>query len=511
MSNMYEGFDVIQQCKEGDFSSVSEHVPELIEDLINFSFEGVVIGASALAAIAENHTHILRLDCLIHLAAVHAKGAQTPTALDFERWLNRQLRNSPIFQLEDPPEDFAIGNVCTALGNRRVFNGDASHSDYYLQDLLDALQAAPSRFNLLREQCGAVLLLSDRLADRHGYSRNTSGDAGGSENVSIPASCDILEWAERSLFTPGALASGGIEVSLLRPFIRSTGDLREVASHERVMRPRRFPLLRVGDSLLIAFPTSIAMAVTEHVLEAVSEQGMLRSLHRALMRVQQERALRPTTLSLEDGASERGKLPTRYTPPSEYVTEGAFRFDVTKHLHIIFLHDDLASVLRDGIDAVWKPKFGLDLARHIEQSAHALAREAGYSGGLTLLVIGGIWRGFEIASAHNLPVNWSLQAWSSADLDYLVATESKWKLMLWKCSMLRKQLESMSVTFVGVHSDAHLFSYWRNLGFRLLPEGGPPELPLGVGIGVSEILSLRGDGRRRLMSIAFCDPTRGSG
>jgi hypothetical protein len=74
------------------------------------------------------------LDALLHLVAIHCCGARLVDVRSLDRWLNRFLAASLLFQREDPAEDVAIGNVMTASGNYRVFNGDSNHPDYYALD-----------------------------------------------------------------------------------------------------------------------------------------------------------------------------------------------------------------------------------------------------------------------------------------------------------------------------------------------------------------------------------------
>jgi hypothetical protein len=58
-------------------------------------------------------------------------------------------------RFEDPPEDFAIGNVCTPVGDRLVFNGEWSGPDQILQDVLDAVETGPASLDGLTQRQGA--------------------------------------------------------------------------------------------------------------------------------------------------------------------------------------------------------------------------------------------------------------------------------------------------------------------------------------------------------------------
>jgi hypothetical protein len=48
------------------------------------------------------------------------------------------------------------------------------------------------------------------------------------------------------------------------------------------------------------------------------------------------------------------------------ISQTAFRFDIDKHVHLIFLHDELDLVCRDGLDGSWMPSGGEAFTDHIE-------------------------------------------------------------------------------------------------------------------------------------------------
>jgi hypothetical protein len=155
--------------------SAAHELTALRQELSEFDPVKVIAGCAALAALADNHTRIFRIDSLIHLAALHCAGTKVPTGAEFARWFNAYLTESHIVRFEDPPEDFAIGNVCTPVGDRLVFNGEWSGPDQILQDVLDAVETGPASLDGLRASGRAMLALSDLLAKRYGYSRDTAG------------------------------------------------------------------------------------------------------------------------------------------------------------------------------------------------------------------------------------------------------------------------------------------------------------------------------------------------
>src|SRR6185437_5507510 len=117
------------------------------------------------------------IDCLLYLIAMHCNGQNRVTVQALDRWLNEWLARCSLRAREDPAEDVAVAPVMTDSGDFRVFTGDWSNPDYYLQDVLDALQKGPDTLHALRNECYAALRLSELVAARRGYAR-FAGDPG---------------------------------------------------------------------------------------------------------------------------------------------------------------------------------------------------------------------------------------------------------------------------------------------------------------------------------------------
>src|ERR1035441_8130763 len=192
MTALEEWFRETDEIDEYPFELIGTKFAELTADLVTFDPISCVTAIAALSTIAENRNRMVRLDALLHLAAIHCKGTRPPSIDSLSRWLNQMLAGTAISRREDPAEDVAIGNVMTTNGNYRVFLGDSSSPDYYAQDVLDALQKAPAELYSLREECHSLLKLSDSLVEQKAYVRN-EGEAGDElSDVCFPVSDDAL-------------------------------------------------------------------------------------------------------------------------------------------------------------------------------------------------------------------------------------------------------------------------------------------------------------------------------
>ncbi len=478
------------------FDRMGAKFAELAADLAAFDPISCVIAIAALSTIADNRNRMVRLDALLHLAAVHCQGTKQPTIDSLNRWLNQMLAGTALSRREDPAEDVAIGNIMTTAGNYRVFLGDSSNPDYYAQDVLDALQKAPAEFDSLREECHSLLKLSDLLVERRAYVRN-EGEAGDEiSDVSLPVSDDAL-WALCGTVLVGddQLKSLGIQEQTIAPFTLTFEEFRKDSPGRSMRMVRRQPVIQLGDQFLIAHPTAIAWAITAHVFTSVRQKNMLGGLENSLGGLQAHRTFRLSTREIERQDILTSTLPSENTPPAKYVSQVAFRFDGNKYMHLLFLHDDVYDIEDKGITATWFPPFRDSLGAYIERSATRMLAEGACTSGLTLIVQGGVWRGCAIQTPTALPDGCSLQVWSSADLDRLMTNERRWKLLLWKYSAQKDMLSKWGVEFRG-HSDANMFSMWTHYEYRLIPKSAGIDSPNYVGLGAEFIFNMRTDNRR---------------
>jgi hypothetical protein len=496
MAAFEEWFRETEEIDEYPFDRIGTKFAELAADLAAFDPISCVTAIAALSTIAENRNRMVRLDALLHLAAVNCQGTKQPTIDSLNRWLNQMLAGTALSRREDPAEDVAIGNIMTAAGNCRVFLGDSSNPDYYAQDVLDALRKAPAELDPLREECQSLLKLSDLLVERRGYVRNDGEAEDEVSGVKLPVSDDAL-WKLCGTVLMGAdqLKNLGIQEESIAPFILTFEDFRRDA-HERSMRMvRRQPLIKLGDQFLTAHPTAIAWAMTAHIFTSVRRRNMLGGLENSLGGLQAYRTFRRSTQGIEHQDILTSKLPSEDIPPAKYVSQVAFRFDGDKYMHLLFLHDDVYDIEARGITANWFPPFRDSLVVYIERSAKRLLAEGACRSGLTLIVQGGVWRGCAIKPPTALPAGCSLQVWSSADLDRLMVNEQRWKLLLWKYSGQKDMLNEWGVRF-RAHSDANLFSMWTHYEYRLIPKSAGIDSPNYVGLGAEFIFNMRADNRR---------------
>src|ERR1039458_8695715 len=263
-------FRETDEIDEYSFDRLGTKFAGLAGDLTEFDPISCVTAIAALSTIAENRNRMVRLDALLHLAAIHCRGTKPPTIDSLNRWLNQMLAGTAVSRREDPAEDLAIGNIMTTTGNYRVFLGDSSNPDYYAQDVLDALWKAPVELDPLREECQSLLKLSDLLVERRGYVRNDGEAEDEVTGVKLPVSDDVLwELCRTVLIAADQVKSLGIQEESIAPFALAFDDFRKDARGRSMRMVRRQPVIKFGDQFLIAHPAAIAWAMTAHIFTSV--------------------------------------------------------------------------------------------------------------------------------------------------------------------------------------------------------------------------------------------------
>jgi hypothetical protein len=479
----------------------------LLQELAEFDPIKVIAGCATLAAHADNHTRIFRIDSLIHLAALHCAGSKVPTRQDYARWFNAYLPESHITRFEDPPEDFAIGNVCTQVGDRLVFNGEWSGPDQILQDLLDALESGPASLDRLRASAHAMLSLSDQVARRYGYSRHTAGSIDLVEVQIPPNDTELWQLSLLSTLDESALAVAGIASADIEPFTLTLEELRAEARRAKIKQVRSRPILRVGDMRLLIFPTSLPMAIVWFILKQIEIARMLGSLNNVLRPRQLDKTFGEVIRNIDRDEMEHHLLSRIAGLRPTSISQTAFRFDIDKHVHLIFLHDELDLVCRDGLDGSWRPSGGEAFAEHIETSARTISTQANYSGGLTIIVMGGVGRAFEIPVPKFLPDGWFLQLWPSFDFERLIWLESEWPLTLWKMSLQQTMLEALNIHF-ETPSDANFYAAWSEADYRLIPLQFLEPPRAGIVLGCGHIFKFRERVRKHVAQHSIFRPDR---
>ena len=92
----------------------------LAGELRGFAKKAAVARLAGLLTLPQLHAHTLRLELLVHLAARHCAGEETPSHDDIQRWLNEGILETQAARMEDPVEDADQYFVGAQNGERQM-------------------------------------------------------------------------------------------------------------------------------------------------------------------------------------------------------------------------------------------------------------------------------------------------------------------------------------------------------------------------------------------------------
>ncbi len=418
------------------------------------------------------HPNTFRLEVLAHLTCLHAAGNAKPRSVDLHRWLNIHLKESIVCNMEDPIQDVFVSNVITSKGNCRILNGTWENPDYWTQEVVDVLGTASDTadFGRQRAEVQALLSLSEMLADRVGLQRNVISTGDPAAVMAIPGDAELASAARRVVFTPQDLQEAGIERDRLEPFVFRQ-ESRSSLLNESIGNSslERYPLLESGADLVFALPTATSASIRRHVLERAKQLGQLTNFGEVLCEKQGHDLFLKMLLARNAFCTESKSLPSSNIDP-RFLSEAAFTFDVGKFAHFVLLHDNVGGILEEGLTSFQRfpERFQQELADHLSRSAESLASKPGYIGGLTVVVLGGLGRGFGLV-APKLFKDWEFLVWTLPDLDQLNWLEEEWLLKLWKLHHQAALLRDAGVWFGPGTEHVNLFAFWRENRWRLVP------------------------------------------
>src|SRR5258708_6100496 len=166
----------LTQIGQPDVGELANSYPELLADLQPLNAVQTAATFAGLLARPELQANCLRLEALVHFAALHCMGSKAPTKGFIRRAFDR-LTEGYYGMAEDPAEDLFVALVNTPNGNFRVFEGIREGNAFHLQSILNVVESMPTsgRFGRLRRSVENLLKISDAVAERARVQANMLG------------------------------------------------------------------------------------------------------------------------------------------------------------------------------------------------------------------------------------------------------------------------------------------------------------------------------------------------
>lgn len=480
------------------FSSIEVKLDKVVADSpgLGFQLPEFEIGVTAaciggLLTLPDLQANQLRLEVLAHLAAAYCAGRRKPRRKQFARWLNRSLKDISV--LEDPREDVFVSNLVSPLGNHRVFEGLWESADFWTQQILQILIRFPKALDAARlwSNIGPLLKLSEEIASRSRLARFEEGGGIAKLDLPIPDDESLGRAAETVVFEFSDLDRLGIDIPSLEPFVFP--DNRSVTRHERLGQStlERRPLLRVGDRIIVALPTALTVAIRRYVLDECHRLGLMTVLSSGLET--QQRAVLKGAFFTRLGATpiDARTFGPDFDRPDEFICA----FDVGHYAHVLLVPDDLSRAQAEAYASPYKMPLRDEsvFRERIRNVAELISHRSDYQAGLTIVIFGGIGRGF-VAEADELPNAWHFAHFSLADLWLLARSHDISLHRLWKMENQVELLRKEQFVPATLNGDLNLYAHWREHGWTFVPNRVPVHLVMRI--PTDSLAGLRAEVRR---------------
>ncbi len=441
----------------------------LVRRLAKYSRASVAAAVGGLLTRPENHPCAVRLEALCHLAAMACSGSERVPAANVREWLNNTLLGDELARAEDPAEDVFVSCVVSWAGTSRIFEGIWEGNDFWLQSCLSALNRPLVRPVLERTFASirALLLLSEAVAARSGVERFAMG--GGSPRGRLNVTRNGMEeGASRVSFSLGELAVLGIDCGDLDSFVfgPDQGDeLRDQSMGHSVLERR--PVVMVeGRTWILALPTVVGAAVRRLVLETAAELGLQDEWQAAVADDQLQRFGQASAYGWD--FEMPGPMVYRRDLGAHEVMAS---FDVGSYAHLMLVHDDLGQVRRGGLQELRMLPPGV--RRRVLEGAAELRQRPGYRRGLTVVVHGGMGRGFAMEDLQNTE-DWKLLVLHLHDF-VLLAGESGYSAVRARKLLARLDaLHAAGFEIMELNGFANLYAYCERQAFEVAPVDAEP-------------------------------------
>jgi hypothetical protein len=424
----------------------------------------------------------------------HCAGKEKPGHVELGRWLNKYLGQGEMSILEDPAEDVFISNIGTPEGNRRIFEGTWESNDYFLQVVLDTLSGpmVPHECQTLLLSAFALLKLSDCVAERLGLHRWHIAISTPKGLIRVDKATHVGERARAVTFTNEDLHLLGITREALAPFIFLKENRRlivnESTGHSSL---ERHPLFDCGDKLIFALPPAASPAIRRFVLSELRKMGFLQAFRSAL-ESRQARQVEIDGLSelKNDTISIPPPPPDEERPPALH--SWLLHYDTNKYLHVVLLHDQLDSLDEQGLSSFMKypEEIRLGLEKYLNKVGRHCQSLSDCDEGATLLVMGGLGRGFMLSFRDWLD-GWRLSSIRVPDLLMLSGEIDHPIKRYLKCMKQKEWAENKGVYFQNINGDYNFYCYWRRQNYQLIPRGLSVTDGSMISIGSDFVLQVR--------------------
>jgi hypothetical protein len=492
---MREGSDV---CMPEDQFEPAQLV-QFAEKLAPYDPVDLLAAAGGLQLLPENAHHAIRLEVLAHIAASlkdDEANRLRASSHRLDQWCNTEvLGQGWVAAQEDPLDNPFLEAFPFYNGNFLVFPGIADESTFVLHQLCQALFTDPDAFSDLhyvreaRELLSAVFALSNEVATRAGLVRGVEvppreeGQA-----VFIPDARTLAAVKQAVSFHPSELTRLLEEhLTSLAVLDQITFPMGQLALAEYELETgalRSRPLVRAGDSLIVALPGMLPVAARHALIRRAVERGVGDELARRYREVVWEHLLE--SLATLNHEQYPYRPPGALSIPSSQ--DAFFSLDSDKMMYTLLITDPLTEYDTGDPFHEWSLR-SLESqveARLHEVQDHLFGLDPSPRELLFLVVLQGVGRPGRFLTTRSETLVLPPLGLSAGDLRTIAWLEEYNQLVLWKYARASWKVRARAAVLVFSQLDefaayrAHGYSYTlpeeERPDYIYIPPGGAGEL-----------------------------------
>jgi hypothetical protein len=442
--------------------------PKLLNQIGRYERDDLLDKLVGLGLSPEYQANAARIQTLIHVALIEARGQKRPTRNDLAALLNG-FEGHPAQHDEDPPEDVFISAVSTPAGQFRIFNGIFPGADYSLQRLLDVVLAQDFQYrDSLARQCNALLCLSDAVAERCKFALNEYAESRQWRDdwpLRLPL---LLARGAAARFTDDDLVRLGIGPADLEPF-RAPG--LEGLLHDNFGETllNRWPVVGTPDGIHLPIASFVSPALRMYLSRAVANGVVPAAAEKAFHVHQLSRWL---GVDLPTRKARPLKMEPLHLPEVDFdlpgggLSQAVLRFDEDKLAHLFVIEctwdDPPQRNIHDGEDATASQEEGI--ANYLRAVRKKLEKDFGTTRGLTLVVQDSPGWTIRLSLPDDFGEEWYCTGFPARSFATLLADHTFSLIDLWKMLREVREMEAKGVIFTAWLDMLNYWSIWRSLG-----------------------------------------------
>lgn len=448
--------------------------PSLMTQLARMSPVQAASAFAGLLTMPELQSNCLRLETLVHLAIAGARGRDKPTDA-FIRSAFRTMGEGFCGRMEDPAEDMFVATVRTGQGNSKLLEGMWEGNSFYLQRMINTLDAMPhgTGYDEMRDSVHALLTLSDLVCERSKLGRWQLGSGMPADRLGASTFGSPAAKSRRVRVSIAEIEQAGIDPLSLAPFLFTPQDRASLTS-ERLGNSsvERRPLIREGDDLLLILPTAVGAAIRMHIVERMEAAGMRRPLTGGLAIEYARHFANVQMLGGQLGTA----LSFRQTGHGA-VAGTTVMIDKGRYLNLVFYTDDLKDFAATGLAGLNPDGDGLGktISEVIDDAYCQVAIRPDFVDGISLVIGCGIGRGISLDFLRKDYPHWKVEFTSAYDLDTLSWAPRFKPLSLWRLLDSAEKVGALGAGLHNINGLINLVAWARSLDGHLVPHAALPD------------------------------------